>query len=153
MKIWIIAFTLLGWVAQDLGAALVQIDNGRLSASFNDATQAFSLIEMAGGKTFLVDGKLAGETAKAEAMPAKDAVFDNGRRILVTQNDGSTFSLELYDSLPFLLVRTELHNGRKAMADFQKVVPATFTLDLGTPPAALRTMGTAGLTVPDQQPG
>ena len=34
-----------------------------------------------------------------------------------------------------------------------QVVPATFTLDLGKPAGELRTMGTAGLTAPDKNPG
>ncbi len=72
---------------------------------------------------------------------------------MVTEAGGTTASLELYDRLPFVLARMKLHNSGAALTDFQRVVPATFRIDLGKPAGELRTMGTAGLTAPDQQPG
>jgi hypothetical protein len=91
-----------------------------------------------------------GATAHSEA--ARDPVFGKGRRIVVPQTDGST-ALELYRGLPFLFIRKTLANGGAAATDLQRVVPATFTLDLGKPADALRTMGTGGLTAPDKHSG
>ena len=53
-----------------------------------------------------------------------DPVFGEGTEILLTQTDGSTVSLELYNDLPFLLIRKELHNSSTAMTDFQKLFPS-----------------------------
>jgi hypothetical protein len=61
--------------------------------------------------------------------------------------------LELYDDIPFVFMRSGVGNFGKEPLDMKKVVPATFTLDLGKPADALRTMGTAGLTAPDKNPG
>ena len=67
--------------------------------------------------------------------------------------DGGEDSLELCQGLPFVLVRGTRHNSGTEPLDVSKSVPAVFTLDLGKPAAELRTMGTAGLTAPDQHPG
>lgn len=153
MKTWIVILVLLGWSARHLVVAASVIENSLLSLTYDEKESSFSVAELPSGNTFLTGGKLSGETVKAELGPANDAVFGKGRRIQVTQTDGSVFSLELYQGFPFLLLRSEIHNGGTAMTDFQKLVPATFTLDLGKPPSELRAMGTAGLTAPDQQPG
>ncbi len=91
-------------------------------------------------------------SAAVRTEAASDPVFGKGRRILVPQVDGAT-SLELYRDLPFLFIRKQLTNDGAAATDLQRVVPATFSLDLGRPADALRTMGTAGLTAPDKHPG
>jgi hypothetical protein len=153
MKYWIIAFMVLSWVTHNLDAAICNIENARLAVAYNDATSTFFVSEKATGKTFVTDGKLEGEPVKALVDRAWDTVFGEGKRIVVTQTDGSAVSLELYDRLAFVLIRKQQHNDGAATADFEKVIPATFTLDLGKPAVDLRTMGTAGLTAPDKHPG
>ena len=100
---------------------------------------------------------MASWKAKLRSQPSiraiHDSIFGQGNKISIAQSDGSSVSLELYDSLPFLLIRKEQHNSGTAMTDYRKVVPVTFLLDLGKPADDLRTMGTAGLTAPDQNPG
>lgn len=151
MKIWIVTLVLLGWGACRLLAATCVIENSNLSLTYDD--NGFSVKELSSGNTFLTGGKLGGKTAKATSSPAKDAVFGTGGKIQVTLTDGSVFSFELYQGLPFLLLRSEIHNDGTAMMDYQRLVPATFLLDLARSPSELRTMGTAGLTAPDEHPG
>ncbi|MCX6928264.1 MAG: alpha-galactosidase, partial [Verrucomicrobia bacterium] len=82
-----------------------------------------------------------------------DGVFGAGSRIVLTLADGGENSLTLCQGLPFVLVRAARHNSGTEPLDLTNSVPAVFTLDLGKPAGELRTMGTAGLTAPDQHPG
>jgi hypothetical protein len=153
MKSWIIIAVLTVLLRHELGAALFNINNEKLSVSYEDATGVFSVAERAARRPFLVDGKLEGVPRKVGVNRTRDPIFGEGEKILVAQTDGSAASLELYQGLPFLLVRKELHNNGDVTTDLQKVVPVTFGLDLGTPADKLRTLGTAGLTAPDKHPG
>ena len=129
------------------------IENDTLTVTYDNAAGSFAVAKKPAGKAFVTGGRLEGAAAKASVAAANDAVFGVGKKIVVTQTDGSAASLELYDKLPFALVRTERHNGGKETLDVQKAVPAVFTLDLGKPAAELRTLGTGGLLAPDANPG
>jgi len=133
-------------------AATQMIENEMLSVTYDDAAGSFTVAEKPGGKVFLTDGRLEGKATKAAVAAANDAVFGVGKKVVVTQADGVA-ALELYAKLPFVLVRTERHNGGKEMLDVRKAVPAVFTLDLGKTAAELRTLGTGGLLAPDANPG
>jgi hypothetical protein len=134
-------------------AATQTIDNSGLSVSYDDVAGTFSATDKASGRVFLKDGKLEGGGTKAAVEAAADAIFGPGKKIVVAQADGSTTALEVYDNLPFLLVRQERKNGGTAELDVQKAIPATFKLDLGKPAAELKTMGTGGLLPVDKNPG
>ena len=136
-----------------VSAAKFRAENESLRVNYDEKTGTFSVEEKASGKTFLTGGKLDGIGTRAAVEPASDDVFGSGQKIVVTQGNGSIATLELYKGLPFLLARAELKNSGDAEADIQKVVLATFSLDLGKPAGELRTMGTAGLTAPDKHPG
>jgi len=153
MKYWIIILILMGCVSIDSKAVVYNIKNEKLFVGYDDTSQTFFAAEAATGTRFLVNGKLEGMTKGAKVDTLRDPVFGEGTEIVLTQADGSTVSLELYQELPFLLITKELHNSAGVMVDFQKYVPVTFGLDLGKSPDELRTMGTAGLTLPDKHPG
>jgi hypothetical protein len=136
-----------------VSAAIHRIDNGILAVSYDDAAGTFSVAENPSGAVFLKDGHFDGTASKASSEAANDPTFGPGKRIMVARTDGNSNSLEVYRNLPFVLVRSRLHNKSQETIDISKVVPATFTLDLGKPPTELRTMGTAGLTNPDAHPG
>ena len=134
-------------------AAVLTVDNQSFVVRYDDATSYFSLAEKASGAVFVNSGKFDLTNAVAKVQRVRDDVFGRGQGIELTQADGSTASLELYPGLPFVLVRGVRHNQSREMIDLSKVVPATFTLDLGKSARELRTMGTAGLTAPDKNPG
>lgn len=136
-------------------AAGITAGNETLTIIYDDSSRVFSVMEVATGETFLTNGKLDGDDGQAtvRAAAASDTVFGKGRKIVVSQADGSTASLEVYPDLPFVLVRKERKNNGKVATDIQRIAPATFTLDLNKPASDLRTMGTAGLTAPDKHPG
>jgi hypothetical protein len=153
MKCGFIILFLLCWARCATRAATCSIENRNLSVTYDGAAKTFSITEKSSGKTFLKEGTFDGGGKSAAVGATSDPVFGDGKRILVTQVDGSTVSLELFENLSFALIRKELHNGGTTMTDFQKVAPVTFVLDAGKPAAELRTMGTAGLTEPDKNPG
>ena len=138
----------------DTGAAApLAIENETLAARYDDAARTFSVAEKASGLVFVTDGELDGAAGPARVESVKDPVFGAGRGIVVQRGDSGSFSLQLYRGLPFLLLRGQVRNAGPAPADIARVTPAAFTLDLARPAGQLRTMGTAGLTTPDQNPG
>lgn len=134
-------------------AAMLTIENQSLVVSYEDADGNFSVSEKSSGLVFVKSGELNLTNSSAIVRSVRDDVFGRGNGIQLTQADGSTASLELYPHLPFVLVRGLRHNQSKEVIDLSKVIPATFTLDIGKPASALRTLGTAGLTAPDKNPG
>ena len=134
-------------------AAVLTVENQTLAVRYDEGNGHFSVIEKTSGTAFLKNGTLDLTAIKAKAEQLRDPIFGAGNGIMLTQPDGSTASLELYSDLPFVLVRNTRQNQSKELLDLNKVVAATFTLDLGKPAGELRTMGTAGLTAPDKNPG
>ena len=134
-------------------AATHTIENRTMSVNYDDVAGTFSVVEKPSGNVFLKDGKLAGTAAKTVIAATTDATLGSGKRIVVTRTDGGITLLELYENTRFVLIGGELHNGGRETANLPKMVLATFTLDLGKPTSELRTMGTAGLTQPDKNPG
>lgn len=102
-----------------------------------------------------LDGLAFAQPLREEA--AADPVFGKGRRLVFSRKaadgTGGEIAVETYAGLPFILVRETVANTTDKEVDFQKVVPATFTLDFGKPAAQLKTLGTGGLLDPDRNPG
>ena len=134
-------------------AAVLNIENQSLAVRYDDGNGRFSVVEKASGAAFLKNGALDLTGAKAKVQRLRDPIFGAGNGIVLTQPDGGTTSLELYPELPFMLLRGIRHNQAREVMDLAKVIPATFLLDLGKPAVELRTLGTAGLTAPDKNPG
>ncbi len=142
------------WAASPgtLQATTQTIGNKVLAVVYDDVAGSFSVAEQPTGKVFLTNGRLEGTPVKAEVVD---------RRIVVSQADGSTVSLELREDQPFVFVSKRQMNpdtakaGNKETGDLDVTSPvlATFTIDLGKPAAALKTMGTAGLRAPGENPG
>jgi hypothetical protein len=135
-----------------LQAATQTVENSALSVRYDDVSGCFAVAEKATGRVFLTNGRLEGDAMKAEVVR---------RKIVVTQTDGSTVSLELRENQPFVFV-TKRQVGRQAdkrdhkgpsYRELTNTVLTTFTLELGKPAAELRTMGTGGLRAPDKNPG
>ncbi|MEI7534475.1 MAG: hypothetical protein WCK57_08905 [Verrucomicrobiae bacterium] len=134
-------------------AAVFTVENQSLVVRYDDAAGTFSVVEKISGAVFVKSGKLDLTNANAKVEGVRDNEFGRGQGIVLVQPDGSTASLELYPDLPFVLVRGLRHNQSQEIIDLSKVIPATFTLDLGRPASELCTLGTAGLTKPGKNPG
>ena len=131
-------------------AATHTIENKFLVVSYDDAAKTFSVKEKASGQVFLKDGKFDGV-----ASPVYTVVKPNksGCTMTLSRTDGGNIMLSLDNDSPFVFVSGTIKNPGDKPMDVKKIVPATFTLDLGKPASELRTMGTAGLTAPDKNPG
>ncbi len=149
---WMMIACLTALPPASLHAATQTIENKALSVMFDDASGGFTVAEKTTRKVFLTNGRLEGEAMKAVVA---------GRKIVVTQTDGSTVSLELREDQPFVFITKQQMNRGPAQRDpkepgyieVTKSVLATFTLDLGKPAAELTTQGTAGLRPPGENPG
>jgi hypothetical protein len=91
--------------------------------------------------------------ASASVSSVRDANFGKGYQIRVSYGKEGLSSLELYPELPFLLIRTELRNSTASAIELRQISAVQFAVDLQTPVNQLRTLGTAGLTFPDKNPG
>jgi len=151
-KIVLILTALLLVPLASLHAATRTIETNKLSVMYDDVSGRFTVAEKATGRVFLTNGRLEGDAMKAVVVRQK---------IVVTQTDGSTVSLELRENQPFVFV-TKQQMGRNTdkldrqgpgHIEMTNAVLTTFTLELGKPAAELRTMGTGGLRPPDNNPG
>jgi len=135
-------------------AEILSIENSKLTVSYDTSLQRFSITEQGTGKAVVSEGRLLDSVTKsAKVRAATDAVFGSGRQIRITYADGAVSMLELYPNLPFLLIKTQVHNSGSAESDSESIIPVQFTANLDGPAADLRTLGTAGLTTPDKNPG
>jgi hypothetical protein len=127
------------------------IENKFLIVAYDDQSQTFSAKDKASGREFLTHGTLEGDSHGTPSIYVGDGI----RILAVPDNDKSSQGLTtllLTEESPFLFV-----SGQFALSDapreIKKIVPAVFSLDLGKPTGELRTLGTAGLTAPDKNPG
>ena len=134
-------------------SATVSIENASLLVEYDDTTCSFSVTEKVSSAVFLKEGRLEAAPGAAEVEVVSDPVFGSGKSIRAPRQGGGVVALELYPGLPFLLVRGELGHEGLTTKDAKSVSTAEFVLDLGKPASALRTMGTAGLTTPNANPG
>ncbi len=135
------AFAALAGVA---GAANHEISNKALSVLYDDAAGCFTFTDRATGKAFVSRG-----TPDSPALK----VLASGGTLTLEQQDGGRMRIELRKDEPFVFITKEVKNTTAAEADFARVSPVSFTLDLAKPAAELRTLGTGGLLAPDKNPG
>jgi hypothetical protein len=141
-------------------AEVISIQNKALTVQYDSLLHTFSIAERASGKQVITSGHLLPETSRepgavmlSERHSTHDRVFGRGEQIRVRNGDGAVSDLELYPNLPFVLIKTRAHNSGRNETNLEHVITADFKLDLGRPSTELRTMGTAGLTSPDKNPG
>ena len=134
--------------------ATLTVHNPQLVVSYDTGTHQFSLSERANNQRIISHGRLLdAPVARARVLPVSNSIFGKGNQIRVTYVDGGSSALELYPGLPFVLIRTELRNSSATETELAQVEPARFSVDLGKSVEDLRTLGTAGLTAVDKNPG
>ncbi len=140
--------TIMAIAATTATAKTHSIENKFLVVTYDDAAKTFSVKDKASGKVFLKEGKFGADLF--EVLPQSS---DKCIQIVCTSMRFSMlFSLSLEAEIPFLFIDGTFSYGDNEK-EIQKVVPATFSLDLGKPVGDLKTLGTAGLTAPDKNPG
>jgi len=135
---------------EDRGLNLT-IVNAELAVRYHAGTGTVSLSR--GGKTFVPRG------AFGDFLPAADRKITAGaepnplgpaRFLRVEHSGGRAVKFSLVEGLPFVLVQASIRNRTGKPLQLGEIVPLTAMVDLGTPLAALRTLGYDGLLPADQ---
>lgn len=158
----LLAVLILGTGHQAMAAG-PSIENSKLRVHYDEATGSFSITEKKSGQRIIKDGDMEAVPGSAKAQNLVDPVFGSGKMIKATRKEGGAVRLEVYPDLPFVLVRGELFYSvppnasappeAASVKELKSVPTASFVVNLGRSPSDLRTMGTAGLTAPDANPG
>jgi hypothetical protein len=133
--------------------AAQSIDNDRYAISVEAADGGFTVASKPGGKMFLTDGKLSGTGGTATIIELTDKTFGKGKGIEISYSNGNKERIALYPNLPFVLFTNSFHNGGTEPLTLNHVQTVSGAVDLGKPPAELRTLGTGGLQKPADNPG
>jgi len=150
-----------GLLCLTLGAALAPVQGARdvlsirndtLTAVYDPASDALNLSSSAGSAR-LSGAKLRGSGGSAKVVAVTDPAFGAGQAIEIARPDGSVDRVSLYPNLPFVLLRSVLHNAGAEAVVANKVELLSTAVDLGKPAEALRAWGTGGLTAVDKHPG
>jgi hypothetical protein len=73
------------------------------------------------------------------------AIFGVGSELVIQDEQGSSFGVSLYDSLPFVLIRKTIKNSTIEELKIAKVPFFEGQVSLGVDASALNTISTAGL--------
>jgi len=129
------------------------ITNSFLTVTYSSTAKSLEVTFKSGKKTFLKNVIPNGATGIARKEGMVSAAFGKGIALVIPTADGGSVSFTLYPSQPFLFVNKIINNASNNNVDIQKLNPLTFSVDLGKPAAALKTLGTGGLLDPDKNPG
>ncbi|HSU65439.1 MAG TPA: alpha-galactosidase, partial [Tepidisphaeraceae bacterium] len=124
-----------------------------LKLTVDAAKGVFALQSLRSNNTFVPTAQLSGGKGRATVFEPHDTTFGKGAGIEVVYPNGAHDQLALYPDLPFLLIRSVMHNDTKSDARVTSIRPFAATINLGKPPADLRALSTAGLTPADHHPG
>jgi len=148
------ALLLIGLMS-DLQAQLqpILIQNETVRVYYAPATGQFTLTAIQSGRTFALQGSLAGVSGEAKTVTVTDRTFGAGQAIKWRDADGAGGKIMVFPKLPFALLRARLKNGGTAATVLNRVPVASWLVDWGKPATALITLGTGGLLPPGQNPG
>jgi hypothetical protein len=149
----ILATLLLLFVSPALADTEVRIENELYRVSVGAAGGSFTVASVPSGKTFLTGGKLSGKGGTAKVSELDYVIFGKSKCIEITYPDGNQDLVALCPGVPFVLFRSTLHNRGAEPIVLNHVPSVSADVDLGKPPANLRTLGTGGLLEPARNPG
>ena len=134
-------------------AAPLSIENAAYSVTVDSAGSGLSIVHKLSGRTFVTAGTLGAAGGVARIVKTDDKTFGAGKGIEVAYPDGRRDTVALYPDLPFVLVRTTLHNGAGEPVVTNKVQGLSVEIDAGVPASSLRAFGTGGLLPLEKNPG
>lgn len=142
-RILIVMPTLAGLlISAFVSAENVTIENGRYRAAYDAQTQRFALSRAGDAAPFLDDGRLIEPGERAESLQIDDPIWGRGQALVVSSEKAET-SILLFESAPFVMLQTTLHQTGNGVID--SVTPYRYRLRSDTPVSQLRSYGTAGL--------
>jgi len=122
------------------------LDNGIVSVRF-DARNG-TLSAQAGAVTFLRDGRLSSTGGTAAFKTLADSL-GAGKAIEVVYPDGSADLVTLYGGVPFVCIKSRMHNAASDKSVIGTITAARLAIDLDRAPEDLRVLGCDGLTPAD----
>ena len=129
----------------------ITIDNGILCVSYNLKDGTFSVRR--GENVFIKQARFQ-QTASANPTKARAKRVKNelgsGKAIEVIFPSGYTYTLALYRNLPFVCIKSNIHNPTNDKIVINKMVPVSLDVDLGKPAKDLRVLGCDGLTTAEK---
>jgi len=129
----------------------ITIDNGILAVCYNRKDGTFSVRR--GDKLFIKQGYFqkvtSANTAKARAIRIKDAL-GAGKAIQIKFPSGYTRTLALYKNVPFVCIKSNIHNPTDDTVVIDKAVAVSLGIDLGKAAKDLRILGCDGLTTAEE---
>lgn len=129
------------------------INNSFMTVNYDPKTKNLEAWSKSKKRTFLKNIIPTGATGTIEKKETISTAFGKGSALVISTADGGSISFTLYHSQPFLFVNQVIKNAGSDNIDIQKLNPVSFSVDLGKPAAALKTLGTGGLLDADKNPG
>ncbi|UCG59817.1 MAG: alpha-galactosidase [Phycisphaerales bacterium] len=130
----------------------VAIDNGIVDVSFDPELGTFSARR--GEKFFVKEARFreagGGDIPKARAARIEDTL-GSAQAIEVEFPSGNVYTLALYSDLPFVCIKSQMHNPTNDRVIINKMVPISLQVDLGKAAEDLRVLGCDGLTSAEKE--
>jgi hypothetical protein len=133
------------------GVKSIEIFSGDLCVTYNVSDGTFSARR--GEKVFVKKARFteaAGDIPKAGAARIKDRL-GTAQAIEVKFPSGHVYTLALYRNLPFVCIKSQMHNPTDERLTIDKMVPVSFQVDLGKAAEELRNLGCDGLTTAEKE--
>jgi hypothetical protein len=130
----------------------ITIDNGILSVCYNLKDGTFTVSR--GEKQFIEKGNFqeaaGANTATVGVARIKDTL-GAGKAIQVKYPSGYTYSLALYEGVPFVCIKVRMHNSTNDTITINKITPVRAAVNAGKAAKKLRILGCDGLTGADKK--
>jgi len=130
----------------------ITIDNGVLSVTYNVSDGTFSARR--GEKVFVKEARFreaaGNDIPKARTARIQDAL-GSAQAIEIKYPSGYIYTLALYRNLPFVCIKSQMHNLTTERLIINKMVPVSLHVDLGKAAKNLRILGCDGLTSAEKE--
>lgn len=131
----------------------LSIQNESLTATWSSTSSRLTVSSKSTGRVFLKDARRTDVGGQARVIPVSDPTFGAGQALEISHPNGNRDSVLLFPKLPFVLIRSTVHNGDTETSVTPKVHALTATVELAKPASGLKTLGTGGLLAADKNPG
>ena len=135
------------------GVASMHIENRYLEVTAEEETGTFSVRSKTAGKTFVKDATGGGTECTVSTLEFSLHRLGECQAIELAHPDSSRDLLMLFPDLPFVIVRSDLHNVGYDTNVIEQIRRLSLPLSLAVPPDELKAYGSAGLTHPDKHDG
>lgn len=147
-----ITFSFCSRAQKDSTGNQYTISNSILEVTCNPETRLVSVTDLATKKVFVKDLFPDGANGTFDKLKTASNAFGEGTSLVISGTHGPVY-FTLYPMQPFLFIDYKITNSTNEIIDIEALNPVSFSIDLGKPAIALKTLGTGGLLAPDKNPG